>query len=211
MPEMQMSEVTAVFWDIGGVILSNGWDRAGRASAAHRFSIDADEFEKRHAQFGPTWERGEITQDEYLTQTVFDRPRSFTREEFASFIFAQSREFPESRAVLDRVARAKRYLVAALNNEAPELNRYRIERFDLRRDFTAFFSSCYLRARKPDAVIYSMALQITQRDAKECVFIDDRPENIVTARQLGLRTIRFENAEQLLVELARSGVTLNGK
>ena len=119
-------DVTALFWDVGGVILSNGWDRAARAKAAKQFGLDWEELQDRHDLASPAFETGKITLDAYLQRTVFYRKRAFTREEFTDFIYAQSEEFPESRAVLTGVAAAGKYLLATLNNEPLELNERRI-------------------------------------------------------------------------------------
>lgn len=200
-------EVTALFWDVGGVILSNGWDLAERTLAAQRFQLDREDFEARHAAAFPVYESGQITLSEYLDRTVFCGPRSFAKEEFTSFMFAQSTENIGTRALLDELTLARRYLQVTLNNEGRELNAYRIEKFHLQRNFSAFFSSCYLGLRKPDRAIYSRALEMTQRPATECVFIDDRAENLEGARQVGMRAIHFQSPAQLRADLADNGVS----
>jgi putative hydrolase of the HAD superfamily len=208
--ESGMGEVTAVFWDVGGVILSNGWDRAARAEAAKKFGLDWEDFQDRHELASPAFETGQITLDTYLQRTVFYRKRAFTREEFVAFIFAQSEEFPESRAILSALAQTRKYLLATINNEPRELNIRRIEQFNLRREFEAFFSSCFVHIRKPDEAIYRLALEVTQRRPEECLFIDDRALNLESARQMGMRTIHFENAAQLRRDLQANGVTAGG-
>jgi putative hydrolase of the HAD superfamily len=203
-----MPEVTALFWDVGGVILSNGWDRAARAEAAKRFGLDWEDFQERHDLANPAFETGRISLDTYLDRTVFQRKRAFTRDEFKAFIFDQSREFPESRAVLARVAKSAKYFLATINNEPRELNLLRIDKFNLRQEFEVFFSSCFVALRKPEEGIYRLALDVTQRRPEECLFIDDRALNLECARQLGMRTIHFQNATQLSQELAANGVSL---
>jgi putative hydrolase of the HAD superfamily len=198
-----LSEITTMFWDIGGVILSNGWDRAARKEAAEVFGLDWEEFQDRHDLCFPALDAGLITLDEYLDRALFHHPRAFTREEFIAHIFAQSREFPESRAVLDEVTRMNKYFIASINNEPLELNNYRIEKFDLRRNFQVFFSSCYVRSRKPEAIIFRMALQISQRPPEECLFIDDRPLNLEVPRRLGMSVIHYQDAERLRSELRK--------
>jgi putative hydrolase of the HAD superfamily len=205
-----MDEVTTLFWDIGGVILSNGWDRAARSNAAKKFGLDWEEFQDRHELASPAFEMGQITLDTYLERTVFYRKRAFTRQEFADFIFEQSEELPESRAVLSSLAQTRKYLMATINNEPLELNLKRIEQFNLRRDLKAFFSSCFLGIRKPDEGIYRLALEVTQRRPEECLFIDDRELNLECARKLGMRTIHFHAADQLRQELEANGVTTTG-
>ena len=201
-----MSEITTLFWDIGGVIMTNGWDTAARRRATETFHLDWEEFQDRHELSFPAFDAGNISLDEYLNRTLFYRPRAFTREEFIAFMFAQSKEFPESRAVLDGVARLGKYFIGAINNEPLELNEYRIAAFHLRRDFEVFFSSCYLHTRKPEEMIFRIALEVTQRPAEECVFIDDRPLNLENPGKLGMKTIHYQNAGQLSAELKKCGV-----
>ncbi len=201
-----MPEITAMFWDIGGVILTNGWGADARRRSAELFHLDWEEFQDRHDLSFPAFDTGHISLDEYLNRTLFYRPRAFTREEFVAFMFAQSKEYPESRAVLDEVARSGKYFLGSINNEPLELNEYRIKVFQLRRDFQVFFSSCYLHTRKPEETIFRIALEVTQRPAGECVFIDDRPLNLENPRKLGMKTIHYQNAEQLRAELKNCGV-----
>jgi putative hydrolase of the HAD superfamily len=201
-----MAEIETLFWDIGGVILTNGWDRVSRKEAAEAFHLNWEEFQDRHELSFPAFDSGHLSLDEYLDRTLFYRPRSFTREEFTAFMFAQSKEFPESRAILDAAARSGKYFIGAINNEPLELNQYRIEAFHLRRDFAVFFSSCYVRSRKPEELIFRVALGVTQRPAEQCIFIDDRAMNLESPRRLGMNVIHYQNAEQLRSELRNHGV-----
>jgi putative hydrolase of the HAD superfamily len=201
-----LAEITTLFWDIGGVILTNGWDRGSRKEAANTFHLDWEEFQDRHDLSFPAFDSGQITLNEYLDRTLFYRQRSFTREEFTAFMFAQSKEYQDTRAILDKVAGSGKYFVGAINNEPLELNQYRIAAFDLRRDFLVFFSSCYVHSRKPEEMIFRVALEVTQRPPEQCLFIDDRPLNLEAPRRLGMNTIHHQNAEQLRSELGKFGV-----
>ena len=201
-----MSKINTLFWDIGGVILTNGWDRVSRRAAIDNFHVDWEEFQDRHDLSFPAFDSGHITLDEYLTRTLFYRARPFTREEFTAFMLAESREYSETRAILDRVVRSGNYFVGAINNEPLELNQHRIERFDLRRDFSVFFSSCFVHSRKPEELIFRVALEVTQRPPQECVFIDDRPLNLESPRRLGMNVIHYRNAPQLRADLQKYDV-----
>lgn len=201
-----MSKITTLFWDIGGVILTNGWDRASRREAANTFHLDWDDFEDRHDLTFPALDAGQISLNQYLDRTIFYRARTFSREDFIGFMFAQSKEFPETRAVLTKAANLGKYFIAAINNEPLELNQYRIEAFGLRKEFLVFFSSCYVRSRKPDELIYRVALEVTQRAPEECIFIDDRTINLESPRRLGMNVIHHQSAEQVSAELRSKGV-----
>jgi putative hydrolase of the HAD superfamily len=205
-----MAEITTLFWDNGGVILTNGWDRDARKLAVGTFHLDWEDFEDRHELMLDAFETGALSLDDYLKRTVFYRPRSFTPEDFKKFMFAQSQPLPDSLAFAGELARSRKYLMAALNNESLEINEYRIKKFKLRDYFEAFFSSCYLGVRKPNAGIYKLALEITQREPGECILIDDRGLNLECARELGMNTIQYKNLAQLREDLARFGVTPDG-
>jgi putative hydrolase of the HAD superfamily len=202
-----MAKVTTLFWDNGGVILTNGWDRGSRQQAVQKFHLDWADFEDRHELMLHAFECGQVGLDEYLRRVVFYQERPFTADEFKQFMFEQSQARPEPLAFLGNLARTRRYLNATLNNESLEINEYRIRTFHLRDYFEVFFSSCYLGARKPDRGIYSLALKITQREPAECVLIDDRGLNLECAQELGMHTIQFQNVAQLQTDLARLGVS----
>jgi putative hydrolase of the HAD superfamily len=196
-----MARITTLFWDIGGVILTNGWDRNSRKGASEAFQFDYEEFQDRHELSFPAFDAGQLSLNEYLERTLFYRQRKFSREEFTAFMFAQSKEYPAIRAILGAAVATKRYFVGAINNEPLELNQYRIENFQLRRDFQVFFSSCYVHSRKPEEGIFRVALAVTQRRPEECVFIDDRPLNLEAPRRLGFSVIHHQSPDQLRADL----------
>jgi putative hydrolase of the HAD superfamily len=198
--------IDSLFWDIGGVLATNGWDHNSRLDAVQTFGLDWEEFRDRHDLSFPAFDSGQITLDQYLDRTLFYRSRKFSREEFTGFMFAQSKDYPESRAVLSDAARKGRYYIASINNEPRELNQYRIEAFNLRKDFQAFFSSCYLGARKPEETIYRIALEVSQRAPERSVFIDDRPLNLENPRRMGMHVVHFQNATQLRADLQALGI-----
>jgi putative hydrolase of the HAD superfamily len=206
-----MPPVNTLFWDNGGVILTNGWDRQSRKAAVGKFHLDWDDFEDRHELMLHAFECGQASLDDYLRRTVFYRDRPFTTEDFKRFMFDQSQAFPEPLAFLGQLTGTRRYLLATLNNESLEINEHRIHKFHLRDYFEAFFSSCYLGVRKPDRGIYSLALKITQGSPEECVLIDDRSLNLECARELGMHTIQFKSLAQLRNDLSQLGITVDGR
>jgi putative hydrolase of the HAD superfamily len=205
-----MPDVTTLFWDNGGVILTNGWDRGSRQLAVKQFQLDWADFEDRHELMLNAFEEGHATLDEYLKRTVFYRERGYSIEDFRKFMFDQSQPFPESLEFIGKLAKTRRYAMAALNNESLEINEYRIRKFNLREYFEAFLSSCYLGVRKPQPAIYKLALKITQCEPSECVLIDDRALNLEFAAEQGIRTIQFKDVGQLKADLAAMGVSAEG-
>jgi putative hydrolase of the HAD superfamily len=200
--------ITTLFWDIGGVLLSNAWDHVEREQVLSYFRLDEIEFRDRHELLVSSFERGKITLDEYLDRTVFYRERGFSREEFKERMFAQSQACDDALQFARAVAGSGKYLIGTINNESRELNAYRIEKFGLKKVFTIFISSCYVGMRKPEEGIYRLALEITQRQAEECVFIDDRPLNLESAAQLGMNTVQMKSTSQLREDLQKLGISV---
>src|SRR5689334_12952171 len=84
------ARVTALFLDVGGVMLTNGWDRKMREAAAKKFNLDLDDLNDRHRMTFDTYETGKLSLDEYLKSSVFYKDRPFTMEDFRDFMFSQS-------------------------------------------------------------------------------------------------------------------------
>lgn len=202
-----MARLTLLLWDVGGVLLTDGWDHRMRGEALRHFGLDPAEFERRHARVEVDFETGRLDWTGYLDATVFYEPRSFSREEFRDYMLRQSRALPGALETARAIRSAGGYRMAILNNESRELNDYRIRTFGLGAIFDDFFSSCYTGRRKPDPAAYRLALDVTQRSADESLFLDDRPENIEAAAQVGLRTLRVDDPGRLRQELTALGVS----
>ncbi|HET7442683.1 MAG TPA: HAD family phosphatase [Terriglobales bacterium] len=201
-----MPQISAIFWDVGGVLLSNAWDREQREKVLAQFGLDKEEFQDRHELLVSSLERGKITLDQYLDRTVFYRPRAFTRDQFKASMYSLSQPDNEVLEIARRLAASGRYLMGTINNESRELNAYRIEKFRLQEIFDVFVSSCFVGLRKPEEGIYRLALDMTQKVPPECCFIDDRPLNVESAKNLGFQGIEMGNAPQLLQDLQKLDV-----
>jgi putative hydrolase of the HAD superfamily len=197
----------AILFDVGGVLLTNGWDHRERAAVIHQFGLDLAAFEARHPEPNDRWERDDITMDAYLDATVFYEPRNFTREDFFAAMCAQSVPLANGALdVLSDLSASGKYLMGVLNNEARATNDYRFARYGIREQIDVALSSCYLGLRKPHAEVYKRAIDIVGGPAERILFIDDRAENAAGAAAAGMKTIRFESASQLRGQLANYGV-----
>jgi putative hydrolase of the HAD superfamily len=199
-----MSTIRALFWDVGGVLLTNAWDHEEREQAVERFLLSKPEFEQRHQELVPAFEEGKLTLNEYLERAVFYEPRTFSKEDFKQFMFSLSRPKPQS-LELARALSAN-YLMGTINNESRELNLYRIENCGLTDIFDVFVSSCFVGLRKPNERMYRLALDLTQHTPDECCFIDDRPVNIEAATQVGMKAVLMKDPQQLRRDLEGLGV-----
>ena len=204
-----MLRVSTVVWDVGGVLLTNGWDHAQRNSVLEHFGVAREPFETIHAELNDSWEKGRLTAEEYLQKAIFQEPRSFTPEEFLEKMKEQSVLLPNTAmGILGQVAASDELAVAMLNNESRELNEHRLRTFNLYEFFDCFISSCYVGIRKPNEEIYKLVLSILQRDPDEVVFIDDRPANVEAAKKQGIHGIVHVTAAETAQELQRLGIPL---
>lgn len=200
--------VTTLFIDIGGVLLTNGWDHTARERAAQHFKLNPEETAERHHLTFDTYEEGKLTLEEYLQRVVFYQKRNFTMADFRKFMFAQSKPFPEMIRFVCELKRKHGLKIAVVSNEGRELNAHRIRKFQLDRFVDFFISSCYVHFRKPDADIYRAALDISQVKSRHVLYIEDRQMFVQVARGLGIRSIQHKDVESTRQLLAAHGLGL---
>jgi putative hydrolase of the HAD superfamily len=201
-----MTHVPTLFFDVGGVILSNAWDTAARRRAADKFGLDYPEFQTRHEMLKTSFETGRLSLHAYIRKAVFHRERLFTIDEFQAFMFEQSQPIPEMLEWLRPLAKAGKYRLFTLNNESRELQEHRVKTYRLDEIFECFFTSCYLGQAKPDEGIYLNALGIAGCSRQHAVFIDDRALNVEPALALGLHAVQYTGLDSLRAFLKERGV-----
>jgi putative hydrolase of the HAD superfamily len=203
---MNLQSVTTLFLDIGGVLLTNSWDRHSRAKAAVQFSLDLDELNQRHQMCVDRFERGRMSLETYLERTVFYQPRDFSEQQFRDWMFDQSHFLPDMLQWIRELNQANRFHIAAISNESRELTEYRIDRFNLLTVFDLFVCSCFVNLRKPDSDIYRLALDLTQARPEQVLYVDDRQMFVDVASTLGIRSVCHLSFESTKQWFAESGV-----
>lgn len=205
---MNEDEITTLFLDIGGVLLTNGWDRLMRRSAAERFKLDFEEMDERHHLTFDTYEEGDLSLDEYLSRVIFHHKRQFTREDFKAFMFAQSRPDADMIKLMNGLKKQYGLKIAAISNEGRELTVYRVKKFDLGSFIDFFISSCFVHFRKPDLRLYRLALDCAQVSTRESVYIDDRKMFVEVAEEIGLNGIHHKGYESTRESLESLGLKI---
>jgi putative hydrolase of the HAD superfamily len=201
--------IETLFFDIGGVLLTNGWDQNQRASVLPKFGVDLAEYENRHDAANYFWERGLKDARWFFDQTVFYQPRNFTFDDLWPEVEGQSSLlYPETGEILGLLRGLRQFRIATLNNESRELNDFRIQQFGLRDYFDFFICSGYVGEMKPAPAIYRTALEVSGALPAETLFIDDKPENCQAARALGMQAIHFTSPAGLRSSLTEFGITL---
>jgi len=200
------AKITTLFLDIGGVLLTDGWDHCARKRAAQYFKLDWAELENRHHVTSDTYEEGKLTLREYLSRVVFHQKRAFTRAQFWRFMVAQSKSCPEMIELVAGLRARYGLKIVVVSNEARELNAYRIRKFNLGRFVDSFVSSCFVHVRKPDADIFRLALDISQTPARQVVYIENTPMFVQIAEGLGIRSILHTDYRSTCAKLAALGL-----
>jgi putative hydrolase of the HAD superfamily len=200
------TEIRTLFLDIGGVLLTNGWDHHARKRAATNFKLELAELEDRHLLTFDTYEEGKLTLEEYLGRVVFYQKRAFTRAQFRRFMFAQSKAYPEMIELVAQLKVRHGLEIVVVSNEARELNVHRIRKFKLDRVVDSFVSSCFVHVRKPDADIFRLALDIAQAPARQVVYIENTPMFVQIAEGLGIRSILHTDYKSTCAKLASFGL-----
>jgi putative hydrolase of the HAD superfamily len=198
--------VTTLFIDIGGVLLTNGWDVVARRRAAKHFKLELVEMDNRHHLTFDTYEEGKLTLEEYLDRVVFYQKRPFTRNQFRRFMFAQSQPYPKMIELIVQLKNRYGLKIAVVSNEARELNAHRIRTYKLNRFVDFFISSCFVHIRKPDADIFRLALDIAQTPARHVLYIENTPMFVQIAKGLGIRSILHTDYQSTCEKLASYGL-----
>ncbi len=200
------TSITTLFLDIGGVLLTNGWDRAARKQAADTFHLDVAEMEERHHLTYDTYEEGKLSLDEYLLRVIFYQERAFSIEEFRSFMLSRSQPYDDMIALIRSIKARHHLRTIAVSNEGREINTYRIQHFKLDQLIDTFVSSCFVHFRKPDLDIYRIALDVSQSVPETVAYIDDRPLFVEVASSLGIQGILHVDVRTTRLKLSELGL-----
>lgn len=198
---MKIAKITHLFVDIGGVLLTNGWDHLERKRASTHFKLESTEFEYRHHLTFDTYEEGKITLVEYLNRVVFYKKRTFTMAEFRRYMFSQSKPYPQMIGLIKDLKLKYGLKVVAVSNEARELNDHRIRKFKLNDFVDTFISSSFVHIRKPDEEIFRLAFDISQARPEEVVYIENTEMFVQVAEGLGIKSIYHTNYESTRAKL----------
>lgn len=211
--ETAMSKTVAIscaFVDIGGVLLTNGWDRHVRERVAADFNPDWAEMESRHLLNFSVYEEGKLTLEEYLNRVVFYPKRPFTLTQFRDFMYAQSKPYPDMIEPVSELNIRHGLKIVVISNGGRELNKYRIQKFKLNSFVDAFIASCFVHVRKPGANIFRLAPDIAQVQALHTIYLENTPLFAQVAENLGIRSILHTDYLSTSTQLASLGL-LNDK
>ncbi len=208
-PDMKENKITTLFLDIGGVLLSNGWGHESRRAAAEFFHLDYDELQARHKLLMGIYEEGKLSISAYLDQVIFYEERPFSADEFQAFMFGCTTPHEDMIALIRQLKMKYHLKIGVVNNEAKELNEYRIRKFKFNEFVDFYISSCYVHMRKPDPDMFRLALDISQVLPQHILYLEDEMMHVSTAKSLGINGIKHNNFLNTSNELAGFGLVVD--
>ncbi len=165
--------------------------------------------DERHRLVFETHEEGKLSFEEYLGWVVFHEKRTFTKNQFRDFMFAQSKPYPKMLGLVAQLKAQHGLKVVVISNESREVNAHRIRAFGLDKLVDTFISSCFVQMRKPDIQIFWLALDLAQTAPAQAVFIDNTPMFVQIAEGLGMRSIHHVDLESTRAKLTSLGLPTN--
>ncbi len=191
--------IKAIILDWGGVLIENPVP-GFMAYCSKYFNVPEKVFIKTASRFYEDFAKGKITENTFWKKVCLCLN---VAEPFIDSLLSEafSSVYSEKDDVISFVSslKDKGYRIALLSNtETPMVDFFRDKNYGFF-DLTVF--SCVEGVIKPDKKIYEHTLGKLRVKPHEAVFIDDKEENILAAKDLGMNTILFENTEQFKAEL----------
>jgi len=187
--------IKAVIFDLGDVYLKQKhvfWYKG-----KHPSIINNERFEEEYKKYTPVLERGEIEEKDFWRNICNNLNIEFSEEYFENFLYEYEKyNLSVDNDVRDVVLSLKSqgFKVAILSNiENPCLEFVKDQGWT--DDFDVTVMSCEVGTRKPEEKIYRIVLDELGEKAENCIFIENKPEFIKAAKNLGIKTILFDNSK----------------
>ena len=193
--------IRCIISDLGKVILFFDNDIFFRKITPYSaFSLDRiKELAKIHFELVMDFDRGEITSQQFYEEVVHKFEAKIA---YQTFFEIYNDVFTLNPSVLETLKRLRsKYRLVLLSNTDVMRFGFIRENFPEILLFDAYVLSYEVGCVKPHPQIYHAALQRAGAEPHECVFIDDRKENIEGAQRLGINVLLFDpqaNLDRLL-------------
>lgn len=195
-----------VIFDVGKVLLAFAWREVFGELGIEGDAVDivADATVR-----SPEWnefDRGVIPEEELLEGFIAHAPQYEDKiRGLYDNLGRTIRRYDYSRSWIQGLEAAG-YRTYLLSNFPHRMYRQAREELSFTEDVSGAVFSYTVKTVKPEPEIYEILLKRYDLKAEECVFLDDRADNLETARKLGMQTILFVSYEQAVEELRRMGV-----
>jgi epoxide hydrolase-like predicted phosphatase len=201
-----METIKSVIFDWGGVLIDDPAPGLMQY-CAKALKVSKENYIKAHSKFEADFQKGLISEDTFWEQICSElnvpKPNipSLWAEAFEAACIPRNDMFSMAASLQE-----KGFKTAVLSNtELPAMQLFHRQQYDM---FDVLVFSCLEGAEKPEREIYEITLKKLGSQPEQSVFIDDKPEYINGAKEVGIKTILFQSIDQAENELARLGVKI---
>jgi putative hydrolase of the HAD superfamily len=195
--------ITTVIFDFG-YVLSLPPQASDYQRLAGLAGIDGKPFDKIYWEKRTDYDQGAIDGPAYWRRIAEAAGKEFTPAQIDSLIAADIAIWMRANPVMMewvRALKSRGLKIAVLSNMPIEIASYMRQYAPWFRDFDYVCFSAEVRLAKPEAAIFYACLKAVHSRPEECLFIDDRAENVEASRALGLQALKFESVQELAVEV----------
>lgn len=198
--------IKAVLFDVGGVIKTNYPLSKDTAEICGVSDEKVKEIkEERRLKVGIPAEKGLISDEDFWVgvSEILGKKLPQTPEEcvkIAKKRYIENFVFHQEVVDLAKELKEKGIKIAILSNVF-EYSAEVIRQKGGYDNFDPVILSYEVGMAKPEKDIYLYALRKLNLKPEECIFIDDKEENLVPARELGMKTVLAENQEQIVKDV----------
>jgi putative hydrolase of the HAD superfamily len=192
-------KITTVIFDFGYVLSlppqTSDYQRLARLAGMNGVPFDKVYWEKR-----TDYDRGTIDGHAYWRRIAATAGEKFTPAQIDRLVAADIAIWMRANPVMMewvRALKSRGLKIAVLSNMPIEISNYMRQHAPWFGDFDYVCFSAEVHLAKPEAAIFRACLEVVRSRPEECLFIDDRAENVEAARALGMHALKFESVQQL--------------
>jgi putative hydrolase of the HAD superfamily len=201
---MKQNKITTIIFDLSEVFLTGL--KASEDHWAKQWNIKPQEvYEKIHKESLTDFFNGKISEDEFWSQIIKKHKWKIGLDEVKRIVRSNFKEIEGTREIVEKL-RARGFKLGLLSVHGKEWIEHCEKKFDYHKLFHSVLYSFEISICKPDIKAFEHVIIKLNAPAKECLFIDDTEQNLVSARKLGMKTILFKNPKQLIRELKALGI-----
>lgn len=192
--------IQAIIFDLGGVVFTNGTKRFSE-HLAEKYQVDVEKAKAilDKSDIGNAYRTGKMTRDEFWDAVKKELQLTEHTDVLEQKWIDVYIVIEETKEIVQNLA--KKYKVYFLSDNVKE----RVGAIDKKYNFKSWFHggvfSHEVGIRKPHPDIYKIALEKTGLPEEEVLFIDDKANNLIPAKELGMQTLLFETPEKLQKDL----------
>lgn len=200
--------IKAIIFDYGGLFVNDS-DEDMFKEIANEFNVSIEDVYKYVHEFIDDYQTGKMSDEEFWRKVAEKTDRELPKDYlgfWAKIYDKHTHEIPEM-FEFARELKKKGYMIAILSNIIPPITRYVREMHDL--DFFDYLLfSDEIGARKPHRKMYDITLDKIGCKPEECVFIDDKEENVTAAKNIGIQGFVFKDIDTLRKDFGSIGIEI---